>query len=202
MSEAARQWISPEEYLALEDCAEGKSEYFNGEIFAMSGGTSEHNVIAGNVVRELGNQLFDRPCLVHTSHQRVKIPNTGLHTYPDVTVVCGPPEFADARRRELLNPTVLVEVLSETTEAYDRGDKFAHYQTLPSVREYVLIASDQHRIERFSRAIGITDWVLSVCTDPDGSLALESIGCTLELNRVYHKVEFQKRLRRRGPLGG
>ena len=202
MSEAARQWISPEEYLALEESAEGRSEYFNGEIFAMSGGTSEHNVIAGNVSRELGNQLFDRPCLVYQSEQRVKIPSTGLYTYPDVTVVCSRPEFENARRTTLLNPIVLVEVLSESTEAYDRGDKFAHYQTLPSVREYVLIASDQHRIERFSRAVGSSDWVLSVCTDPDGSLPLESIGCTLELSGVYHKVEFLERPRGRRPFRG
>jgi Uma2 family endonuclease len=202
MSEAARQWVSPEEYLALEDQAETKSEYFAGEIYAMSGGTSEHNLLAGNVARELGNLLFDRPCLVYPSEQRVKVQETGLYTYPDVVVVWGPPEFEDDRRTELLNPTVIIEVLSDSTEAYDRGEKFAQYQALPSLREYVLVASNRYRMERFSRSEGSSDWLLSVCREPGRALTLDSIGCTLELDRVYHKVELQERPsgRRRGAL--
>src|SRR5437763_16821511 len=128
MIEPARRWISVEEYLALEEQADTRNEYFDGEIFAMAGATLEHNVICANLIRELGNQLEESPGRVCTSDQRVKIEDTGLYTYPDITVVCGEPRFEDQGRRTVRNPTLIVEVLSESTEAYDRGDKFAHYQ--------------------------------------------------------------------------
>src|SRR4051794_160523 len=201
MIEPSRTWVTVDEYLEIEVSAEYKSEYFDGEVFAMAGGTPEHNLISANLIRELGNQLEERPCRVYTSDQRVKIPDTGLYTYPDVTVVCGSPQFEGSDRRAMLNPTVIVEVLSDTAEAYDRGDKFAHYRRLASLREYVLVASDQRRIERFSRQEGAADWVLTECSDAAGSLELPSVGCRLMLPRVYNKVEFVERLpgRRRGP---
>jgi Uma2 family endonuclease len=204
MSVPARQWIAPEEYLALEERAEYKSEYFGGEIFAMAGGSPEHNLVAMNVAGELWKQLSESPCRVYPSDQRVKVPDTGLYTYADVTVVCAEPQYEESRPRSLLNPTLIVEVLSETTEAYDRGDKFAHYQTLPSLREYVLVASDQRRIERYTRQEGGAEWVYGECRAPAGSLALPSIGCVLSLPDVYGKVEFPERERgkRRGPEGG
>lgn len=189
MSEPARKWISVEEYLAFEARAEGKHEYFHGQIFDMAGGSPEHNLIAGNVLRELSIQLDAEPCLVFPSDQRLKIASTGLYTYPDVTVQCGEPEYEDTRPRSLLNPLLIVEVLSESTEAYDRGAKFEHYRTLPSLREYVLVASNRRCVERFTRQPDSDDWVLAACTDPEGALALPSIGCRLELARVYHKVE-------------
>ena len=131
----------------------------------------------------------------------MKIPDTGLYTYPDVTVVCGEPQFDDPGRRTLLNPTLILEVLSETTEAYDRGDKFAHYRRLASLREYVLVASDRRSIERFTRHENGAEWVLTECTVAAGSLELPSVGCALSLDRVYSKVEFQERQagKRRGP---
>ncbi len=204
MFEPIREWVSPQEYLELDARADEKSEYFDGEVFAMAGGTLEHNLIVGNLIRELGNQLEERPCRVYPSDQRVKIPSTGLYTYPDVTVVCGDPHADPEDRRTLLNPVVIIEVLSETTEAYDRGDKFAHYQTLESLREYVLVASDRARIERFVRQEEGSDWVYGECGDADGVLALASIGCVLSLPRVYSKVEFPERApgRRRGPERG
>src|SRR5438067_352701 len=141
MIERQRAWTSAEEYLELEETADYKSEYFDGEVFAMAGGTPEHNLIAANLIGELRNQLEETPCRVYPSDQRVKIPDTGLYTYPDVTVVCADPQFEEPDRRAMLNPTLIVEVLSETTEAYDRGDKFAHYRRLSSLREYVMVAS-------------------------------------------------------------
>ena len=201
MIEPVRKWISPEEYLGLEEGAEVKSEYFDGEIFAMAGGSPEHNLIAGNVFGELWSQLGQSPCRVYPSDQRVKIQDTGLYTYPDVTVVCEEPEYEEARPRSLLNPTLIVEVLSETTEAYDRGDKFDHYQTLTSLREYVLVASDRRRIERFTRAEGSEEWAYGETSDAAGTLSLVSIGCVLSLALVYGKVEFPAREpgRPRGP---
>ena len=200
--EPVRKWISPEEYLALEEGAEVKSEYFDGESFAMAGAEPEHNLIAANVLRELGNQLEQNqsPCEAYPSDQRVKVPATGLYTYPDLTVVCGEPEYEPTRPRTLLNPMLIVEVLSESTEAYDRGDKFAHYQTLASLREYVLVASDRPRIECYTRQEG-GGWSYEECRDPHGSLALTSIGCVLSLSRVYRKIEFPEREpgKRRGP---
>lgn len=190
MSEPARHWISVAEYLYQEERAEFKSEYFNGEVFAMAGGSAEHNLISSNLIRELGNQLEERPCLVYGSDQQVKILETGLHTYPDIAVVCSAPQFEDNRRRRLLNPILIIEVLSPSTEAYDRGDKFGHYQQLPSLQEYVLIASDKRRMECFSRQGEGNNWLLTTCSEPDATLELLSIRCHLSVDRVYRKVEF------------
>lgn len=189
MPEPPRHWISVSEYLYQEEQAEVKSEYFNGEVFAMSGGTSEHNLIAGNLLRELGNQLEERPCLVYGSAQQVKVEGTGLHAYPDITVVCEAPRFEDGKKRRLLNPTLIVEVLSPSTAGYDQGDKFAHYQRIPSLKEYVLVASDKRRIERYSRQDDSNEWLLTICREPGAALDLISVKCSLELDRVYRKVE-------------
>jgi Uma2 family endonuclease len=194
MSEPARHWISVSEYLQQEELAETKSEYFNGEVFAMAGATSEHNLIAMNTARDLGNQLEAHACmascLVYGSDQQVQVAEPGLYTYPDVSVVCGQPQFEDPEKRRLLNPVVIIEVLSRSTEAYDRGDKFAHYQRLPSLREYILIASDKRRIERFSRRDSGNEWVLTVCGEAGGVMDLPSIHCTLSMERVYRTIEF------------
>ena len=124
MSLPAKQWISPEEYLELERASETKHEYFNGEIFAMAGASLQHVRIVNNLGRLLGSQLLDRPCDVLTSEMRVKVSETGLYTYPDVAVVCGEVELEDNQADTLVNPMVIVEVLSSSTEAYDRGYKF------------------------------------------------------------------------------
>ena len=136
--------LTPEAYLTLEESAPEKNEYVDGEIFAMTCASEPHNLIVVNTVRELGNQLKKRPCKVYASDMRVKVSPTGLFTYPDVVVVCGQAQFDDSHRDTLLNPTLIVEVLSESTEAYDRGRKFEHYRKLESLAEYVLIA--QHRL--------------------------------------------------------
>lgn len=193
MSEAVRRWISLEDYLEREERATERSEYFNGEIFAMAGGTPEHNLILGNVLGELRSQLAERPCLVFPSEQKVKVAATGLNTYPDVSVVCADPQYAEPRRSALLNPIVIVEVLSESTEAYDRGDKFHHYRQIPSLQEYVLVASDRQRIERLTRQDDRGEWLIAVCDDPEGAMQLPSIGCGLSIAGVYQKVVFPPR---------
>ena len=187
-SAATKIRFTPQEYLALERKSETRNEYYNGEIFAMAGASREHNLIVANLFRDIGNQLEDRPCESYPSDMRVSIEATGLYTYPDVSVVCGEPRFQDREVDTLLNPTVIVEVLSPSTEAYDRGDKFRHYRRIDSLREFVLISQDRMMVERYTRQG--KDWVLSDMTDPDQVLKLESIGCQIPLNRIYAKITF------------
>ena len=187
-SAATKIGFTPQEYLALERKSETRNEYYNGEIFAMAGASREHNLIVANLLRDIGNQLEDRPCESYPSHMRVSVEATGLYTYPDVSVVCGEPRFQDREVDTLLNPTVIVEVLSPSTEAYDRGDKFRHYRRIDSLREFVLISQDRMMVERYTRQGN--DWVLSDLTDPDQVLKLESIGCQIPLNRIFAKITF------------
>ncbi|KYF76382.1 hypothetical protein BE17_44595 [Sorangium cellulosum] len=183
---ATRTGLSPEEYLTLERASEQKHEYANGEIFAMSGCSREHSLLAGSVQRELGNALLERPCEVHTSDMRVKIASTGRYVYPDASVVCGDPVFEDAEVDTLMNPNVIVEVLSDSSEAYDRGDKFAQYRSVPSITDYVLVSQNAVRIEHFQRQPD-GRWLLSIL-GPGAQLALDSIGVVIEVDRVYLKV--------------
>lgn len=188
MSSLLQPRYTPEQYLALEREAERKSEYFNGEIFAIAGASQQHNLITTNVVRELSTQLRSQPCQTYSSDMRVKVSENGLYTYPDVVVVCGEPRFEDGHRDTLLNPTVIIEVLSPSTEDYDRGRKFANYRRLESVTDYVLIAQDEIRVEHFVRQG--EQWVLSEVNDPNGIIPLTSIGGSLTLRDIYEKVEF------------
>jgi Uma2 family endonuclease len=188
MSDATKLKYTPEEYLALERKSLTKHEYHDGEIFAMAGTSREHSLIGGNLARAIGNQIEDRACEVHTSDLRVCVSATGLYTYPDVVVVCGVPELLDRELDTLLNPTVIAEVLSESTEAYDRGAKFRNYRRIPSLREYVLVAQDRMSVERYTRHGD--EWVLTEFTEPNQVLKLESIGCEVPLSRIYAKIEF------------
>jgi Uma2 family endonuclease len=188
MAAAPKPYITPKEYLESERQAEYKSEYFAGEVFAMAGGSPEHSLIAANATRELGNQLLKKPCRVYNSDLRVHA-NEPHYSYPDVTVVCGEPQFLDEKRDTLLNPTVIVEVLSPTTEAWDRGGKFEQYRQRESLQEYVLIAQDRAHVERFTRQPG-GQWLLSEVNGLEGTLSLPSLGCELTLSQIYHRVEF------------
>jgi Uma2 family endonuclease len=183
--------LSPAEYLAFERASEQKHEYANGEVFAMSGCTRAHSLLVGNIQRELGNALLDRACEVHTSDLRVKIPSTGRYVYPDASIVCGDPVFEDAEVDTLLNPNVVVDVLSDSSEAYDRGDKFAQYRSVPSIAEYVLVSQKDVRIEHFQRQSD-GRWLLSIL-GPGAQLALESVGVVIEVDRVYIKVPLAPR---------
>lgn len=188
MSLQPQHYYSPTEYLALERKAERKSEYLSGEIFAMSGASEGHNLIAGNVFAALHAQLRGRPCRVYVSDMRVKVSPTGLYTYPDVVALCGKPVFDDEQKDTLLNPTVIIEVLSPSTEAYDRGDKFAHYRRLESLAEYVLISQEKFRVELYVRQPD-NQWLLSEAGDLQDTVRLPSVACELVLAEVYENVE-------------
>jgi Uma2 family endonuclease len=190
MSSVPTAPLTPEEYLAFERRADHKSEYVNGQLFAMAGASRAHNRITTNVTGQLYGQLRGRECEAFGSDMRVKVTATGLYTYPDVTVVCGEPLFEDDEVDTLLNPTVIVEVLSPSTEAYDRGDKFAHFRRLEALREYVLIAQDRHRVEQYTRQPD-DRWLLTEVSDPGAALTLQSIGCRLTLSDIYDRVTFE-----------
>ncbi len=180
--------LTPEEYLALERNANHKSEYFSGEIFAMTGASEPHNLIVANLVRELSLQLKKRPCKTYPSDMRVKVASTGHYTYPDTTIVCGLSLFEDDQKDTLLNPTVIFEVLSKSTEGYDRGEKFAHYRKLESLTDYVLISQSRHLIEHYVRQPD-SQWLLSETEGLGNTLQIASINCALALTELYDKVE-------------
>lgn len=187
--QAKQRLFTPEEYLLLERQAECKSEYVAGQVYSMAGASPEHNLITVNVASELRYQLKGKGCQTYANDMRVKVSATGVYTYPDVVVVCGGSRFEDDRKDTLINPTVIVEVLSPSTEAYDRGDKFGHYRTLESLRDYVLIAQDRSRIEHFARQPD-GQWLYSAADHLEESVHLASIGCTLRLSEVYDQVAF------------
>jgi Uma2 family endonuclease len=187
MSSQPTSYLTPEEYLALERKAEYKNEYVDGEIVAMTGASRKHNLIAINISGELRQQLKGRPCETYSGDMRVRIPSTRLYTYPDVVVVCDEPQFEDDYVDTLLNPTVIIEVLSESTELYDRGKKFGYYRTLESLAEYLLVAQDERRIEQYFRQPD-GRWLLSDHRLPEDKVELASIRCLLDLREVYDKV--------------
>lgn len=171
------------DYLAQERLSETKHEYYDGEIFAMSGANAKHNVIVINVGATLHQQLKPRPCRVYASDLRVKLATSFV--YPDVSVVCGPPRFADADN--LLNPTLIVEVLSPSTADHDQGGKFARYRQLESLQDYVLIEQERVTLLHYHRQ-DARHWLLTELFDPEGVLELTGIGCTLAVAEVYAKV--------------
>jgi Uma2 family endonuclease len=187
MATERADWLSPEEYLRRERLAETKSEYVDGMLVAMSGATRRHALISTNIGGQLNRLLEDGPCEVYTQDLRVRIEESGMYAYPDVVVACDPPEFQDDEFDVLLNPTLIVEVLSESTEGYDRGLKFARYRQRPSLREYVLVAQDRVSVERFTRRE--ERWEFVAATSLEDTIELSSIGCTLELKRIYGKVQ-------------
>jgi len=191
MSTQPRPYYSFENYLATErECSDEKHEYVAGEVFAMAGASYNHNLITANLVRRLGNQLDGRPCTVLTSDMRVRVATADACAYPDIVVLCDQPVFHDSRRDVLTNATLVAEVLSPSTEGYDRGGKFAIYRGLPSLRQYVLIAQDQPAVDVFTRQPD-GRWILDAYTDPAAPIHFEPIDCTLLLREVYDKVEFE-----------
>lgn len=188
MSPLAQPIYTPDEYLRLERAADHKSEFVNGRIYAMAGASRVHNRIVFNLAREIGAQLRGRPCDAYVNDMRVKVTQTGLYSYPDLAALCDEPRFEEELLDTLLNPAVIVEVLSDSTEKNDRGIKFAHDRRLASLREYVLIAQDQPNVEKFVRINEV--WTLEEAGGRDGVLALESIGCTIPLAEIYDGIEF------------
>jgi Uma2 family endonuclease len=179
--------MTPERYLEMERAAEFKSEYFEGQVYAMAGGTYPHAAVIANVIGELRRALKQKPCTVTSSDARLRVSPTGLHTYPDVMVVCGEAEFADDQRDTVLNPTLIVEVLSKSTEGHDRGFKFAQYRKLDSLREYVLVSTGEPRVEKFLRQPD-GQWLLSESVGMEAVCRFESLDCQILVSEVYYRV--------------
>jgi len=188
MSLQPKPFLSLDDWLAGERAAlEGRSEYLDGEVFAMTGASFKHNIIVVNISRELSTQLKGRPCQVYTNNMKVLIRSANAGKYPDLVAHCGEPELLDDRQDVLLNPGLIVEVLSASTEVYDREGKFALYRQLPSLREYLLVAQDRVRVELYRR--GVDDrWTLTNYVGLADRVTLGSLDCTLVLAEVYDKV--------------
>lgn len=187
MSALPQEVVTEAEYLAAERAAETRSELVNGQVYAMAGASYEHNVLTANTLLALGLSLRGKPCRPLASDQRIKIEATGSFVYADASVVCGPPQFDDSHHDTLLNPTVVLEVLSPSTERYDRGAKFAHYRRLESLKVYLLVAQDQMLVERYVRQG--EHWVLTEFTHPGATIELAALGCSLTLGDLYEGVD-------------
>jgi Uma2 family endonuclease len=189
MSSVPTPLLTEEEYLARERKAQFKSEFYRGEMFAMAGASREHNLIAANIARTLGNQLANRPCEVYQSDMKVRVTPTGLFTYPDVVVACGDLRLLDDEKDVLLNPTLLVEVLSESTAGYDCGPKAAHYRMLESLQDFLIIDQNVPFAEHYTREDGET-WRVARHEGLDAVIEFTSIGCRIVLTDAYQKVQF------------
>lgn len=179
--------ITPEQYLEAERAAEFKSEYYEGRVYAMAGGSVRHALLIANLLGALVQALRGGTCRVLSSDARLRVSVEGLYTYPDVTVVCGEIRTADDHRDTILNPTVICEVLSQSTEAHDRGFKFAQYRRLDSLQEYLLVWQSEARIEKFRRQT-TGEWVLSEASGLDAICAIDSLNCRIALSDVYDRI--------------
>ena len=189
MSAVLKPQVTFAEYLAREQIAQFKSEFYRGEIFAMSGGSPQLSLITGNIATCLRSRLRGSPCRPYNSDLRIRVPANGLTTYPDVSVVCGELQLDPEDRHAINNPSVIIEVLSSSTASYDRGKKFDLYRGLESLREYILIAQDEPYVERFVRQSNDA-WLLTVLKGTTAILELPSLGCQLPLSEIYEDVAF------------
>ena len=188
MDNLARKTFTESEYLELERNADFKSEYYNGETFAMAGASLIHNEIVANLISIFNQFLKDKPCDVYPSDLRLRIEKSGLYTYPDITIVCGKAELLDNKFDTLKNPTVLIEVLSDSTEKYDRGQKFSFYREIPSLKEYILVSSKTMKIEKFKR---LEDGnYLYIESNEHQPFPIDSINMNLNLEDVYNKIDW------------
>jgi Uma2 family endonuclease len=188
MATLTKTYITPEQYLEIERKAEFKSEYYQGEMFAMAGARWTHNRLVANLIASLHQQLRSRPCQTLPSDMRVQVEATGTYTHPDVSVVCGEPQFLDETRDTLLNPSLIVEVLSPSTEGFDRGRKFEYYCSVESVSEYLMVSSERVRAELYTRQPD-GRWLLTAVNRLEDSLDLQSVGAHLALADLYEKVD-------------
>ncbi|HEV2828739.1 MAG TPA: Uma2 family endonuclease [Pyrinomonadaceae bacterium] len=189
MSRQAKPYVSPEEYLALERQAETKHEYVDGEMFAWAGASRKHNLIEGNILTSLNSQLRGKPCEVYPGEMRVKSPASRAYVYPDVVVVYDEPQFEDDYVDTLLNPTVVFEVLSKSTEPYNRLAKSAYYRTIESLSEYVLVAQEEYRVEQYVKQLA-GRWLLTEVRSLETVIELDSISCSLALRDIYDRISF------------
>lgn len=187
MSTHPKAFLSPEEYIEIERHAEIRSEYYQGETFAIAGASEAHSILADNLVVAFRLKLRGSPCRAYSRDMRVRVSATGLYTYPDLVIACGERKFLDENRDTLLNPTLIVEILSPTTEAYDRGRKFSHYRTLESLQEYLLVSQDRVQVECFQRQ-SAGQWLLTAASRLEDVICLDSVGCTIPLADIYEDV--------------
>lgn len=187
---AVHSWrlVSEEEYLQRERQAHTKSEYIGGEVFALAGASAPHNTITMNLAVSLHPQLRPIGCRVWVSDMRVRVVEVNAYFYPDV-VVCGQPQFLDEQQDTLLNPALIVEVLSPSTESFDRGEKSFYYRHIPSLREYLLVSQHKVRVERYLRQPD-GQWMIYDYTQPDGVVRLESVGIELPIAQIYEGIDF------------
>lgn len=191
MSAHAQPRLTDDEYLAIERKAELRHQFYDGVMYAMSGGSPAHAFIVASLARELGMALKRGPCKLAIADLRVRVSRGGLYTYPDLTVTCDEPRYADGLKDTLTNPTLLIEVLSPTTEAYDRGFKFEQYRSIESLREYVLVSQTRPHIEIFRRQPA-NEWLLSEFTGMDATCHFDSVGCSIPLAEIYDKIDFEE----------
>ena len=178
-----------EEYLALEETADYKSEYFQGEIFAMAGGSYNHNVITGNLYAALNQFVVSKPCVAFTSDMRLLVQQQELYTYPDIMVLCGQPKFVKERSDTITNPTIIIEVLSKSTQDYDRGKKFEFYRTIETFKDYLLV--DQERVHlEYYHCLEDGRWALREFSTSEEALLIESINFAIPIATIYHKVDW------------
>lgn len=190
MAANPQRLYTPEEYLAIEREAEYKSEYYDGEIVAMSGASEAHNSIVVNILASLHPQLRKQNCKAYVSDMRVDLSKRGLYAYPDVVVICDEPQFSDRHKDNLLNPKMIVEVLSKSTEARDRGFKFLRYRKLDSFSEYLLVAQDKPYVEHYVRQAN-NRWIMTEISGLDATIKLSSVACELLLSSVYETVPLE-----------
>jgi len=189
MSSVPDRRYTPEEYLAFERVSETKHEYYAGQIYAMTGASLLHVRIVGNLMRILGNQLLNSGCVSLCNDLRVKTAD-GVYTYPDVLVVCDEPLLEDTRKDTLLNPQIVIEVLSPSTENYDRGNKFVHYQSIASLEEYILVAQDRPQVVQYTRQPDRKDWNSIWLNGLSESLSLKPLACNIPLSELYLQIVF------------
>lgn len=189
MALQARPRFAFEDYLAAEREADIRHEYVDGQVFNMVGATESHNIIVANITTLLVTQTKERPCRVYANDMKVRIEVADACKYPDVSALCGDRSFFDDSRDVLLNPSLIIEVLSNSTEAYDRGEKFALYRRIPSLKEYLLVSQHRCRVEIYSRQHD-GRWLLAEYSNADDVVSLNSVDCNLSLHEIYDKVEF------------
>ena len=190
MDKKPKTFITPEDYLEIERQAEYKSEYYNGEMFAFAGAGFNHNLILSNFAKILGNQIENKSCFLFLNDMRLLIEAYALYTYPDIMVVCGKPKFTDEKKDNVLNPIMILEILSKSTESYDRGKKFEFYRSIPTLKEYILVSSDRPLVENFSKNEKNL-WVLTDEKNLNASTQFSSLDIQVPLQEIYLKVEFE-----------
>ena len=188
MATPARSFITPQKYLAREREATYKSEYLNGQVFAMSGASPQHSIITGNLIAAMHRQISRKGCQVYTSDMRVRVEGSNLYTYPDVSVVCGKARFEEEDLDVLLNPVLIAEILSPSTERYDRVGKFAMYSGITSLREYILVSQSAVKVERYFRRPG-GKWLLTEASHLKDSIKLASVPAVLKVRDLYRQVD-------------